>query len=256
MLDVHPAHHAATTWREFFIHIATIVIGLLIAVGLEQTVEYLHHRQQRQELEAAIKRDCEANREYISADIKSTEAVLDWSVKQTAVLEQAKPAGPLTIHRLPQASFGSPDAGVWPSAKASGTTTLLPPSAQNWVEYLAGRENQIFEAPTGATAQMASAYAAFDRDIRVDATQSSSREIDLSALPAGQRLRALDDLRSMAEQARVLLHGLLIYDAGNEYILSTPLDKLDTSEAEKRYTEILTRDEAAHPRVRLAFGGN
>ena len=30
MLDVHPAHHAASTWRDFFVHIATIVIGLQI----------------------------------------------------------------------------------------------------------------------------------------------------------------------------------------------------------------------------------
>ena len=29
MLDVHPAHHAANSWKEFFIHIATIVLGLL-----------------------------------------------------------------------------------------------------------------------------------------------------------------------------------------------------------------------------------
>lgn len=41
MLDVHPAHHAASTWRDFFIHIVTIVIGLLIAIGLEQTVEHI-----------------------------------------------------------------------------------------------------------------------------------------------------------------------------------------------------------------------
>jgi hypothetical protein len=34
MLDVHPAPHAAHTLKEFFIHIATIVLGLLIAVGL------------------------------------------------------------------------------------------------------------------------------------------------------------------------------------------------------------------------------
>jgi hypothetical protein len=39
MLDVHPPHHAASTWRDFFIRIITIVIGLLIAIGLEQTVE-------------------------------------------------------------------------------------------------------------------------------------------------------------------------------------------------------------------------
>jgi hypothetical protein len=49
MLDVHPAHHAASSWREFFIHIATIVLGLLIAVGLEQTVEFFHHRSQGRE---------------------------------------------------------------------------------------------------------------------------------------------------------------------------------------------------------------
>jgi hypothetical protein len=46
MLDVHPPEHAAHTWRDFFIHIATIVVGLLIAVGLEQGVEWLHHRHQ------------------------------------------------------------------------------------------------------------------------------------------------------------------------------------------------------------------
>jgi len=27
MLDVHPPHKPAHTWRDFFIHIATIVIG-------------------------------------------------------------------------------------------------------------------------------------------------------------------------------------------------------------------------------------
>jgi hypothetical protein len=46
MLDVHPPEHAAHTWRDFFIHIATIVIGLLIAISLEQTVEFLHTRHE------------------------------------------------------------------------------------------------------------------------------------------------------------------------------------------------------------------
>jgi hypothetical protein len=46
MLDVHAPHQSANTWKDFFIHIATIVIGLLIAVGLEQTVEHFHHDHQ------------------------------------------------------------------------------------------------------------------------------------------------------------------------------------------------------------------
>ena len=44
MLDVHPPHSPTHTWKDFFLHLATIVIGLLIAVGLEQTVELFHHR--------------------------------------------------------------------------------------------------------------------------------------------------------------------------------------------------------------------
>jgi hypothetical protein len=61
MLDVHPAHHAATTWRDFFIHIATIVIGLLIAVGLEQTVELIHHHRQVVETREALQREHDFN---------------------------------------------------------------------------------------------------------------------------------------------------------------------------------------------------
>src|ERR1700751_1763540 len=57
MLAVPPAHPPASTWRDFFIHIAPIVIGLLIAVGLEQTVEYLHHRHQLHDVRQGILAD-------------------------------------------------------------------------------------------------------------------------------------------------------------------------------------------------------
>jgi hypothetical protein len=53
MLDVHPPHSPTHTWKDFFIHIATIVIGLMIAVGIEQIVERIHqHEQVRQAREA------------------------------------------------------------------------------------------------------------------------------------------------------------------------------------------------------------
>lgn len=50
MLDVHAPHESIHTWKDFSIHIATIVIGLLIAVCLEQSVEAIHHRHQVHEL--------------------------------------------------------------------------------------------------------------------------------------------------------------------------------------------------------------
>jgi hypothetical protein len=61
MLDVHAPHESIHSWRDFFIHIATISIGLLIAIGLEQTVEYLHHRHQVADLREALRTEREQN---------------------------------------------------------------------------------------------------------------------------------------------------------------------------------------------------
>jgi hypothetical protein len=61
MLDVHPAHHAATTWRDFFIHIITIVLGLLIAIGLEQTVERIHQHYELRDTREALEQERHTN---------------------------------------------------------------------------------------------------------------------------------------------------------------------------------------------------
>jgi hypothetical protein len=71
MLDVHPPHHAVTTWQDFFIHIATIVVGLLIAIGLEQTVEYFHHRVEIKETRVALLREKEENRKRFAVNTTS-----------------------------------------------------------------------------------------------------------------------------------------------------------------------------------------
>ena len=48
---------------------------------------------------------------------------------------------------------------------------------------------------------------------------------------------------------------LVIYDAAIAYILSTPLDQLDTPEAEKRNAQISAEEIAAHPAAGFVFGG-
>ena len=47
MIDVHVPEKSEHTWTDFFIHIGTIAVGLLLAIGLEQGVEWLHHRHER-----------------------------------------------------------------------------------------------------------------------------------------------------------------------------------------------------------------
>lgn len=61
MLDVHPPEHPAHSWRDFFIHIATIVLGLVIAIGLEQTVVFIHDRHEITETRAALDQEHQDN---------------------------------------------------------------------------------------------------------------------------------------------------------------------------------------------------
>jgi hypothetical protein len=70
MLDVHAPHERVHSWSDFFIHIATIVIGLLIAVGLEQTVEFFHHRHQARDGLSLLRREVDANRLSLQFDAK------------------------------------------------------------------------------------------------------------------------------------------------------------------------------------------
>ena len=129
-------------WRELSLEIGVIVFGIVIAVGLEQTVEFFHHHHQREQLEAALQRDGHANRAYIKDDIGNAQIILRWALGEAAALDRAAPTGPLILHSLPPAVISSPDAGVWPSARASGVSNLLPASAQNWLEYQADVYNE------------------------------------------------------------------------------------------------------------------
>jgi hypothetical protein len=54
MIEPHAPHHPVTGWRDIFIHIGVVTVGLLIAIGLEQTVEYFHHRHQVAEIREAL----------------------------------------------------------------------------------------------------------------------------------------------------------------------------------------------------------
>jgi len=131
MLDVHPAHHAATTWRDFFIHIATIVLGLCIAVGLEQTVEFFHHRHQRQHLREDLRDEAEAHIKRLHLEEEINAADIAW---YRGVLRAGREApisdGWVTFTlplRPPHAGHITvPANGVWPAAKASGTAAVLP----------------------------------------------------------------------------------------------------------------------------------
>jgi hypothetical protein len=129
MLDIHPAHHAASTWRDFFIHIATIVLGLLIAVGLEQTVEVIRHAHERRTLIENFHHECAANLKVFELDLRLVHQNIAWERSSLAVLRNAKPEGgyiTVTMPSGPNGGMHAPSRSVWSVAKSSGKVELLP----------------------------------------------------------------------------------------------------------------------------------
>ena len=131
MIDIHPAHKAAHSWRDFFVHIATIVIGLLIAVGLEQWVEAIHQRHEAIEIREELRREREENREKISKETsfwRNGTATLQSNLRVLQYLQQ-HPGTPR--ERMP----GTLDwalsnmiftRAAWDSAQQTGIIKLLP----------------------------------------------------------------------------------------------------------------------------------
>jgi hypothetical protein len=126
MLDVHPPHTSVHTWKDFLLHMATIVLGLLIAIGLEQSVEWLHHGEQRHQLLEQL----DAEHKQSLKDAKSTQVafadILNFTAKRIMAMQAVawqnqryvEPARP----QLPL--YNDPDDPVWRAAKSSGLTSF------------------------------------------------------------------------------------------------------------------------------------
>jgi hypothetical protein len=128
MLDVHPPHASAQTWRDFFIHIATIVIGLLIAVALEQTVEAVHHHHVRKELRESLLADArKAVKDTHDANAYTVQSGrwLDHRIDQVQdALTTNHPVPPPEPKHF--TDFAIPDDPTWKAARSSGIVELLP----------------------------------------------------------------------------------------------------------------------------------
>ena len=131
MLDVHPPHESVHSSRDFFIHIATIVIGLLIAIGLEQSVEAIHQRHQRNELTEHMRVEAERNLPVIRESLVRLQAQRAYIQSLQTALSSGKVSGAtVSVSGVPQpggsAIFVSVSRSAWTSAQAAGLVALLP----------------------------------------------------------------------------------------------------------------------------------
>jgi hypothetical protein len=141
MLDVHASHAGIHTWRDFFIHIATITIGLLIAIALEQFVEHLHHLHQRHQLQNDLLEEAKRNRDILAEDLglesqgawfrQVLAATKSISGSQTAISLPLMPCIPGTLgangmDATVRSKYFAPSDAVWVTARDAGLIIHLP----------------------------------------------------------------------------------------------------------------------------------
>jgi hypothetical protein len=105
MLDVHAPHETVHSWRDFFTHIATITIGLLIALALEAGIEGMHHRHIVREARENIREELRENQQLLAVDLKYLGSNSDTLRQDITLLTQLKrppqtvsiPADPLSV---------------------------------------------------------------------------------------------------------------------------------------------------------------
>ncbi len=127
-MEVHAPDHPIHTWRDFFIHIATITIGLLIAIGLEQTVELIHHRHMVKEARENIRHELEINEKQARQNIgyvNTDSAAMQANIETTWVFNDLSRAH--KAHLSFEFTWSSFNEAAWTSARDSGALTWMAP---------------------------------------------------------------------------------------------------------------------------------
>jgi hypothetical protein len=229
LIDVHPPHHALNGWREFMLHMLTIVLGLLIAIGLEQSVEYFHHQHELREFREGLRQDCEKS---LKDDEEFRDSFLGYNLWLATRMDQVHLA--LSTHAVvpdlaPVRAGGDalPIDPAWTAAKASGMLTLMPQDdikAFTEVDILITELNQKLSHFDPATKR-----AAFEEQFHTD---SKSYRVDLSGATRADLVQYLTLLTEEHYAAASVYVTMLNTQGALEAVLDGErnLDRIDARE--------------------------
>jgi hypothetical protein len=216
MLDVHTPHASVHSWKDFFIHIAIITIGLLIAIALEQCVEMLNHIHQRHQLQHDLLEEAKRNRDILMVDL-GLESQAVWfrgvlaatksipASGQTAINFPSTPCIPGTIGAngmdpVVRTKYFAPSDAVWVTARDAGLIIRLPVEearmyarlAHNYDLQVAARDRFAFACERIDT--LHTRYASTTQDKTGDTwlmNQQQANEVADAAAAADTALRGL-----------------------------------------------------------------
>jgi hypothetical protein len=110
-------------WREFAKELGTIMLGVLLALGAEQTVEWLHWQKDVGEAREALREEIRTNATI--AAIRAEEGRC-YPARLDEMVAWANGGGRLDMAAQGRARFSNPVSAVWEITKAGQTVARMP----------------------------------------------------------------------------------------------------------------------------------
>ena len=148
MLDVHSPHEPIIGWKDFLVHLFTITIGLLIALSLEGTVEWFHHRHLVHEAEASLYREIDGNAKDLKNAITDLHQQRDDLKHDIVVLDELIRTGKVAPKEQMNIAFhikGFDNVG-WKTAQATGASAYMPYADAQEYASIYGTQDELADA--------------------------------------------------------------------------------------------------------------
>ena len=126
MADIESVHLVARRWEDFFVQIAAIAIGLLLALGLDRTVGYLHERHQLAQARRDLKLEIEQNRGAWEKNVAEVQRIQKELGADLAIIEALQSSSPLTGKLDYSEKFYAIVDGPWQAVRQNGSLSLMP----------------------------------------------------------------------------------------------------------------------------------
>jgi hypothetical protein len=205
MFDVHSPRTTARTWTDFWIHLGTISIGLLIAIGLEQSVEALHRLHERHRLEKDLQMEAKKNLILMDVDNQHFDAMVTWLIQLRSQVDAIRASGGKAnfTYQPPPKTPGvwSPDSPYWNTAKESAEIGLLPRDEAGMYDLVYAQQGFVKEMVLAYLSEL-DQLRRFESRFAVIESKASASELAHMA-PADQSRVAIVDVRPVPDVSQM-----------------------------------------------------
>ena len=126
MLDVHPPHEKMHGFKDFLLHLLTITIGLLIALGLEGYAEHWRQRELKKDADTKLRQEIRDNAQEIALVHKANATEQENLKRIVDFLNARKKNEPYDTRQIRlDFTMGDLKSASWKTAAATGALGFM-----------------------------------------------------------------------------------------------------------------------------------